>query len=162
MQTSFHVCSYSDFGGSAPAAKPPKSEGLRTTRKNSKIGGFASTAKTPKSEVLRSLKNISYNIWYSKIGGSAYYTQKLQKRRFCAYRKNSKIGGTVVLKILVIIFNTPKSEVLRTIRKNSKNGGFAPTAKTPKSEGLCTKRKNSKIGGLRPPQKLQNRRFCVV
>ena len=36
------------------------------------------------------------------------------------------------------MFNTPKSEVLRTIRKNSK------------------------IGGLRPPQKLQNRRFCVV
>ena len=77
----FHVCSYSDFGGSAPAAKPPKSEGLRTIRKNSKIGGFASTAKTPKSEVLRSLKNISYNIWYSKIGGSAYYTPKSEVLR---------------------------------------------------------------------------------
>ena len=62
MITEEHVCSYSDFGGSAPAAKPPKSEGLRTIRKNSKIGGFASTAKTPKSEVLRSFKNISYNI----------------------------------------------------------------------------------------------------
>ena len=61
----------------------------------------------------------------SKIGGSAYYTQKLQNRRFC-----------VVLKILVITFNTPKSEVLRTIRKNSKIGGFAPTTKTPKSEVL--------------------------
>ena len=57
-----HVCSYSDFGGSAPAAKPPKSEVLRTMRKNSKIGGFVPTVKTPKSEVLRSLKNISNNI----------------------------------------------------------------------------------------------------
>ena len=89
-----HVCSYSDFGGSAPAAEPPKSEVLRTIRKNSKIGGFAPTAKTPKSEVLRSLKNISNNIQYSKIGGSAYYTQTLQNRRFCAHRKNSKIGDS--------------------------------------------------------------------
>ena len=56
------VWSYSDFGGSAPAAKPPKSEGLRTIRKNSKIGGFAPTEKTPKSEVLRSFKNIINNI----------------------------------------------------------------------------------------------------
>ena len=65
-------------------------------------------AKTPKTEVLRP-------------------PQKIQNRRFC-----------VVLKILVIILNTPKSEVLCTIRKNSKNGG------------------------LHPLQKLQNRRFCVV
>ena len=57
----FEVWSYSDFGGSAPAAKPPKSEGLRTIRKNSKVGGFAPTAKTPKSEVLRSFKNIISN-----------------------------------------------------------------------------------------------------
>ena len=56
------VWSYSDFGGSAPAAKPPKSEGLRTLRRNSKNGGFAPTAKTPKSEVLRSFKNIINNI----------------------------------------------------------------------------------------------------
>ena len=34
------------------------------------------------------------------------------------------------------MFDTPKSEVLRTLRKNSKIGGFAPTAKTPKSEVL--------------------------
>ena len=40
--------------------------------------------------------------------------QKLQNRRFC-----------VVLKILVIIFNTPKSEVLPTIRTNSKIGDSA-------------------------------------
>ena len=40
----------------------PKSEVLRTIRKNSKIGGFAPTAKTPKSEVLRSFKNIINNI----------------------------------------------------------------------------------------------------
>ena len=115
----------------------------------------------------------------SKIGGSAYYTQKLQNRRFCAHRKNRRF--CVVLKILLILFNTPKSEVLRTIRKNSKIGGFAPTAKTPKSEVLRSFKNiinnisYSKIGGsayytqktpksevLRPPQKLQNRRFCVV
>ena len=71
----------------------PKSEVLHTLRKNSKIGGFAPTAKTPKSEVLRSFENIINNIWYSNIGGSAYYTQKLQNRRFCAHR-NSKIGGS--------------------------------------------------------------------
>ena len=71
----------------------PKYEVLRIIRKNSKIGGFAQTAKTPKSEVLRSFKNIINNIQYSKIGGSVYYTQKLQNRRFCAHRKNSKIRG---------------------------------------------------------------------
>ena len=52
-----------------------------------------------------------------------------------------------------MVFNTLKSEVLRTIRKNYKIGGFAPTAKalvfyTPKSEVLRTIRKNSKIGGF--------------
>ena len=78
------------------------------------------------------------------------------------------------------MFNTPKSEVLRTIRKNSKIGGFAPTAKTPKSEVLRSFKnisnnlilqnrrfcvlyaKTPKSEVLRPPQKLQNRRFCVV
>ena len=69
MSKNFHLVgfvlftsSYSDFGGSAPAVKPPKSEVLRIIRKNSKIGGFASTTKTPKSEVLRSFENIINNI----------------------------------------------------------------------------------------------------
>ena len=94
----------------------------------------------------------------SKIGGSAYYTQKLHNRRFCVHRKNSKIGGSAKRSLknisnnylilqnrsfYVLYAKTPKSEVLRpkseflrTIRKNSKIGGFAPTAKTPKSEFL--------------------------
>ena len=42
----------------------------------------------------------------------------------------------MVLKLLLIVFHSPKSEVLRTILKNSKIRGFAPTAKTPKSEVL--------------------------
>ena len=55
--------------------------------------------------------------------------------------------------MLLIIFNTPKSEVLRTLRKNSIIGGFAPTAKTPKSEVLRTLRKNSTMGGFAPTAK---------
>ena len=62
IQLVIHVCSYFDFGGSEPAAKPQKSEVLRTIRKSSKIGGFVSTAKTPKSEILRSFENIITNI----------------------------------------------------------------------------------------------------
>ena len=50
-----------------------------------------------------------------------YYTEKLHNLRFC-------IG----LKIMLIIFHTPESEVLRITRKNSKIGGFASNAKTSK------------------------------
>ena len=84
----------------------PILEGLRPPQNLQNWRVCVLYAKTPKSEVL-------------------HPPQKLQNLRFC-----------VVLKILVIIFNTPKLEVLRTIRKNSKNRGFAPTAKTPKSEVL--------------------------
>ena len=45
--------------------------------------------------------------------------EQLQNRRFC-----------VVLKILLIIFNTPKSEGLRTIRKMSDFGVFAYSTQT--------------------------------
>ena len=82
----------------------PILEGLRPPQNLQNRRVCVLYAKTPKSEVLRP-------------------PQKLQNRRF-----------GVVLKILVITFNTPKSEFLRTIRKNSKLGGFEPTAKTPKSE----------------------------
>ena len=54
-------------------------------------------------------------------------TQKLQNRKFC-----------VVLKILLIVFNTPKSEVLRIMRRNSKSRFFLTIlcAKTPVMELL--------------------------
>ena len=127
-----HVCSYSDFGGSAACRKMVQNRRFCVLyAKTPTIGGFAPTAKTPKSEVLRTLRK------NSKIGGFAL-TQKLQNRRF-SWRR--------VVKTSVIIFIASReSEVLRTIRKNSKSGGFAPTAKTPKSEVLRTLRKNSKIG----------------
>ena len=65
--------------------------------------------------------------------------QKLQNRRVCVHRKKLQNRRfCVILEILIIMFNTLKTEVLLLC------------AKTPKSEGL------------RPPQKLQNRRFCVV
>ncbi len=101
----------SKFGGFAPTAKTPKSEGLRTLkniiskylilqnrsfhmiRKNSKFGGFAHSAKTPKSEGLRTLKNIISKYLILQNRSSQYNTQKLQIRRVCAHRKNSKIGG---------------------------------------------------------------------
>ena len=138
--------------------------------KNSKIGGFVSTAKSKKLEVLRSFKEKYYYLYLifqnrrfciglfcAKTTKSEVLRppQKLQNRRFC-----------VVVKTLFIILNTPKSEVLRILPKNSKIGGFAPTAKTPKSdkcrrgcvvvkillntpksEVLRILRENSKIGG---------------
>ena len=70
------------------------------------------------------------------------------------------------MKILLLIFNTPKSEVLRILRNNSKIGGFAPTAKTPKLEGLRSFKniinniEYSKIGGSAYTQKLQNWPTC--
>ena len=69
--------------------------------------------KNSKSEVLRSFKNI--NNCCFKLG-----MKLLRFWRVCARRKTSKIGGYFI------------------IRKNSKLGGFASTAKTP------------------------NRRFCVA
>ena len=63
-------------------AKTPKSEVLRSFDKNIKLIIF----NIPKSEVLRiKRKN-------SKTGGFAP-SAKLQNRRFCIHRKNSKIGG---------------------------------------------------------------------
>ena len=62
---------------------------------------------------------------YKYIQKPWYYTQKLQNWRFC-----------LVLKILLLMFNTPKSEVLHIMRKKPKIRDFAPTAKTPKS-GFC-------------------------
>ena len=85
---------------------------------------------TPILEVLRppqNLQNRRVCVLYAKTTKSEvlHPPQKLQNRRFC-----------VVLKILLIIFNTPKLEVLRTIHKNYKIAGFAPTTKAPKSEVL--------------------------
>ena len=98
---------------------------------------------TPILEGLRppqNLQNRRFCVLYAKIPNSEVLRppQKLQNRRFC-----------VVLKILEVIFNTPKSEFLRTIRKNSKIGGFAPTAKTQKSEVLRSFKNTSGMPALR-------------
>ena len=108
------MCKISKIGGFAPTAKTPKSEVcvvlkmlllifntpkskiLRIICKNSKIGGFAPTTKTPKLEVLHSFKNFINNIEYSRIGGSAYFAQKLQNRRFCAHCKTPNRRFSIV------------------------------------------------------------------
>ena len=69
---------------------------------------------TAKSEVLRR----PYYTQKLQTWEDLHPPQKLQNREFC-----------VVLKMLLIIFNTPKSEVLRILHINSKIGGFAPTAR---------------------------------
>ena len=92
-----------------------------------------------------------------------------QNRRFC-----------VVLKIRMIMFNTPKSEVILVYAKTQKSEGLRPTQKLKnlrfcvvlkiwiimfnisKSEVILSYAKTPKLEGLHPPQKLQNRRFCVV
>ena len=114
-------------------------------RKTSKIGGSAYYTQKLQNRrfcVVLTRLLIIFNRLLLQNQNSAYYTQKLwfctpqklQNRRFCANCKNYQIGGLGSFKN--IIFNTPKSEVLRIIRKISKIGGFAHTAKTPKSENM--------------------------
>ena len=115
----------------------PKWEVLHIICKNSKIWGFAFTAKTAKLDVLRCFKSIHILI--------------LRNQRFCLlYAKTSKLEVlhppqkfqnrrlSAVLKVFIIILNTPKSEVLHNTCINSRIRGFASTAKTPKSEVLCS------------------------